>query len=178
MKTQALKFGMVIMLGGMMICSQSNAQTKINLRKLENQADKAYRNKDYAKCLSLFLQIDSIAHDPHSYYDYRIGMCLLSTDRKLEAITYLENAKKEGKTSFVIDYYLGRAYMFAGRYNEAKFYLGAYARQFIAYGITFRVKETPINEAHAVHVQKTMNDVYGFLAECDAALTSPAYSLK
>lgn len=178
MKTQAIKFGMALVLGSILICSQTNAQSKINVRKLENQADKAFSNKDYTTSLELFKLVSKLSDDHAAYYEYRIGMCLLSTDNKLEAVAHLENAKKCGKTSFVIDYYLGRAYMFAGRYDEAKFYLGSYARQFIAYGISFRSKETPINEAHAVHAQKTMNDVYSFLAECDAALTSPAYSAR
>jgi tetratricopeptide (TPR) repeat protein len=161
-----------------LICSQATAQSKINVRKLENQADKAFRNKDYTTSLELFKLVSKHSDDHAAYYEYRIGMCLLSTDNKSEAVAHLENAKKCGKTSFVIDYYLGRAYMFAGRFDEAKFYLGSYARQFIAYGISFRSKEAPINEAHAIHTQKTMNDVYGFLAECDAALTSPVYSAK
>lgn len=178
MKTQTLKFGMALLLGSILVCSQTNAQSKINVRKLENQADKAFRNKDYATSLELFKLVAKHSNDHAAYYEYRIGMCLLSTGNKLEAVPYLENAKKAGKTSFVVDYYLGRAYMFAGRFDEAKFYLGAYARQFIAYGISFRKKEAPINEAHAIHSQKTMNDVYGFLAECDAALTNPAYSAR
>ena len=178
MKTQALKFGMALLLGSIMLCSQVNAQSKINVRKLENQAERAFRNKDYTTSLELFKLVSKHSDDHAAYYEYRIGMCLLSTDNKSEAITHLENAKKAGKTSFVIDYYLGRAYMFAGRFDEAKFYLGSYARQFIASEIIFKTKETPINEGHAIHAQKTMNDVYGFLAECDAALTNPAYSAR
>ena len=176
MKTKSIKTGIALIVAGMCISTQLSAQSTSSLRRLENKADKAYNNRQYAKSLALFLQIDNIANDPVSYYDYRIGMNLLSTDNKVDALPYLERAKAGGQTSFVIDYYLGRAYMFAGMYDHAKFYLSAYARQFVASGKTFGYKEVAASPEHAIHVEKTMNDVYGLLAQCDAELNGPVYS--
>ncbi len=178
MKTKAITTGIVLILSSILFGTNANAQASVNLKKLEAKADRAYYKKDYKKALELFTRIDSLAHDPISYYDYRIGMCLLSTDNKLDAIPYLENAKKGGQLSFAIDYYLGRAYLFAAMHEEAKFYLSAYARQFMASGMQFTVNEAPTSAEHAVHVEKTMNDVYGFLAVCDGQLNGPAYSKR
>jgi hypothetical protein len=155
---------------------QLSAQSSFNANKTEDKAMRAFVKRDYEKSLALFIQLDTLSPDPVAWYDYWIGMCLLSSENKLSAIPYLENAKKGGKTSFVIDYYLGRAYLLAGRVEEAKYYLTAYANEFAARGIKFEHKEVAVNEAHRIHVEKSLKDVYGYLAECDTKLNGEGFS--
>lgn len=167
MKTRTVKLGLLLLIAFTFSSFHLKAQKSLKIRILQDKAYKAYMKQDYNKAVAFLLQLDSIAPDPNAVYDYWIGMCLLSTEHKLDAIPYLENAKKVGKTSFVINYYLGRAYLFAGRTEEAKEHLSDYAREFSIRGVRFK-KETPLSEAHSIHVQKSLEDVNFFMAQCRA----------
>lgn len=154
----------------------AQAQTILPVKKLEHKSFRAYLNKDYDKALAYLYQLDTISSEKAPVYDYWIGLCLLSTDNKLAAVPYLENARKSGKPSFVVNYYLGRAYMYAGRWEEAKACLNAYALEYLARGVKFTVKEKPVSEGHRVHVEKTLQDVYNLLAECHAGINERTMS--
>lgn len=167
MKTRTTKLGLLLLVAFTFSSFHLKAQKSLKIRILQDKAYKAYLKHDYHKAVTCLLQLDSIAPDSNAVYDYWIGMCLLSTEHKLDAIPYLENAKKVGKTSFVINYYLGRAYFFAGRTAEAKDHFSAYAREFSIRGVRFK-KETPLSEGHSIHVQKSLEDVDFFLSQCRA----------
>ncbi len=174
MKTSVIKFGALLWMVAMLSGMESNAQASLNVKKTEDKAFRAFLKRDYAKSLELYKQLDTLAPDPVSWYDYWIGMCLLSSDNKLAAIPYLEKAKSGGHTSFVIDYYLGRAYLLAGRLEEAKMHLTSYADEFLANGINFEHKETIMSEGHRIHAEKSLENVRILLAECDARLSGNA----
>jgi len=167
MKTRTIKIGLLLIVAFTFSSFHLKAQKVLKIRILQDKAFNAYLKQDYNKAVTCLLQLDSITPDSHAVYDYWIGMCLLSTEHKLAAIPYLEAAKKAGKTSFVINYYLGRAYLFAGRTEEAKEHFSAYAREFSIRGVRFK-KETPLSEAHSIHVQKSLEDVNFFMTQCRA----------
>lgn len=131
----------------------------------------------------MFRKLDSITNNEYDYYDYMIGMCLLSTNddsHKIEAIQYLENYKINIQkhhvnntidynleraythTSFTIDYYLGRAYHFNKRYDEAKVYLYRYVKKLETSKIVFDVT-TDSN----IHSEKNTTDVYKYIVDCE-----------
>ena len=150
------------------ISLQASAQKKSELVKnLEKDAYAAYMNKEYTKAIESLQHLDTMPSKVAPMYDYWMGMCLLSTDNKAAAIPYLESAKKSDMTSFVVNYYLGRAYLYQGRVEEASKHLGLYAREYLSRGIKFERSEEPVSEAHRVHVEKTLNDVYALLAKCE-----------
>lgn len=175
MKTKIIKIALLLAMSVLFLGIQSKAQSAKEIVKLQDKAYRAYLNKNYDKASRLLIQLDTISVDANAVYDYWIGMCLLSTDNKVSAIPYLEKAKQVGKTSFVVDYYLGRAYLYAGKFEEAKQHLIAYANEFSARGIRFR-KELVKSESHRIHVQKSLDDVYGFIAQCDTGLERPDLS--
>lgn len=170
MKTNTLKTYFFIVLSALLISINANAQQDAAyITKLENKSHRAYLAKDYDKALKCLLQLDTLVSYKSHVYDYWIGICLLSTENKLGAIPYLEHAERSNHTSFVVNYYLGRAYMFAGRYEEAKKFLNMYATELNMRGTKFE-EEKVISDSHKIHVEKTLSDVHNFLAECEMHL--------
>lgn len=175
MKTRIIKTAFFILIAFTLSGFKANAQKSLKIRILQDKAFNAYLKQDYEKAVTCLLQLDSIAPDSHAVYDYWIGMCLLSTENKLAAIPYLEKAKQTGKTSFVINYYLGRAYLFAGRTEDARAHFNAYSKEFSIRGVRFK-KEVPLSVAHSIHTQKSLEDVNFFLAQCNGKTEDSSFS--
>ncbi len=170
MKSNSIRTYFLICSSALILGTQANAQQDAAyITKLENKSHKAYLAKDYHTALNCLLPLDTLVSYKSHVYDYWIGICLLSTENKLGAIPYLEHAQRSKRTSFVVNYYLGRAYLFAGRYEEAKKFLNIYARELNRRGTKFE-EEKVVSESHKIHVEKTLTDVYGLLAECEANL--------
>ena len=154
-------------LTGLLISIGSFAQKdEISVVRLENKSHRAYLEKNYEKALDCLFQLDTLVSYNSHLYDYWIGVNLLSTDKKLAAIPYLEHAQRSNQTSYVVNYYLGRAYMFAGRYEEAKKYLATYELLLKASGKIFKA-EAVESEEHKIHVEKTLRDIKSFISECE-----------
>ena len=171
MKSNTLKTHFFVCLSALLLSISANAQQDAAyITKLENKSHRAYLNKNYQQALKCLLQLDTLVSYKSHVYDYWIGICLLSTENKLAAIPYLEHAERSNHTSFVVNYYLGRAYMFAERYEEAKNFLNVYAAELNMRGTKFE-EEKVVNDSHKIHVEKTLTDVYGLLTECETHLT-------
>lgn len=165
MKKQLLILAISFFISGLMF-TQTYAQSKRKLNKLETQAYRAFGNGDYKLALNLFMHLDSTKVDNGNYFDYMIGMCYLSTSESHKALTYLKNAKKEGQTSFVIDYYIGRAFFLDKNYIEAEKYLKAYLSELSALNYTFVAKEEKTKE-NSIHLEKSKNDVLCLVTICE-----------
>ncbi len=165
MKKQFIILSISFLLSALMF-SQANAQSKRELNKLETQAYRAFGSGDYKLALNLFMHLDSSKADNGNYFDYMIGMCYLSTSENNKALTYLKNAKKEGQTSFVIDYYIGRALFLDKNYIEAEKYLKAYLSELSTLNYTFVPKEVKTTE-NSIHLEKSKNDVLCLVTICE-----------
>lgn len=165
MKKQLFILSISILISGLMF-TQANAQSNKELNKLETQAYRAFGNGDYKLALNLFLHLDSAKVDKGNYFDYMIGMCYLSTPESHKALTYLKNAKKEGQTSFVIDYYIGRALFLDKNYIEAEKYLKFYLSELSTLNYTFVAKEVKTTE-NSIHLEKSKNDVLCLVTICE-----------
>ncbi len=155
----------------------ANAGGNKEIHKLQKKAYRAFVNRDYDSSLVYLLKLDSLNTEDSVYCDYMIGMCLLSTKDKTKAIPYLERTRKSLKTSFVVDYYLGRAYLYAGRYSDAKIYLTSYIGSLGASDIKLN-KETTELEYQKIHVEKTIEEVELLVMECDSMLQEFEISKK
>ncbi|MDX2196154.1 MAG: hypothetical protein NW207_07030 [Cytophagales bacterium] len=168
MKSNIKNLTIAILISGLSFIS--NAQTKREIRRMEDHAMKAFSQLKYREALPIYLQLKSVSNDPTAY-DYMIGMCLLSTEQKSKAISYLESGKNHESTSFVVNYYLGRAYMIAGNYEKAESYLETYAyelKNYIKkYNLTLRPQPN-VPEDVKIHTEKSLDHANGFIAECQA----------
>ena len=105
---------------------------------------------------------------------YMIGMCLLSTPEKDKAIPYLRAAEKTHRPSFVIHYYLGRAYYDNKEYNKAYKYLSLYHEELThAFGFVFKPYDvSKIPQEQLVHYQKSGGEVAQLISICKTHLTT------
>ncbi|HEX8546911.1 MAG TPA: hypothetical protein VF691_08125, partial [Cytophagaceae bacterium] len=104
----------------MVLSGQANAQDK-NSKRIRIQEERAlsyFQNKEYRKSLNLFLKINAVSKDTTDN-NYLIGMCYLSTNQKLKALPYLVAAEEAKAASFVVYYYLGRAYHLNHDFDKA-----------------------------------------------------------
>lgn len=147
--------------------SYSGSKQLTNEKKLSKEAIKLFKNKEYSKALNLFLELDKIAEES-SEYDYMIGMCYLSTEEKNKALSYLISAANSNEVSFVVYYYLGRAYQIEKKYEEAIEAYQMYLDSLKSNNIIF-VAENIENEETKVHIEKTPESVKGLIASCIAA---------
>jgi cytochrome c-type biogenesis protein CcmH/NrfG len=99
-----------------------------------------------------------------------IGMCYLSTPSKHKALSYLLSASSQDETSFVVNYYLGRAYQIENRFEEAIAAYNAYLKSLEVAGIKFK-EEKASNEANKLHVEKTPEIVNSLISQCVAMKT-------
>lgn len=170
MKTPILKPILTLFIS-FIIISNISAQTKKELNKLEAKAYKAFNNRDYQSALTQFLHLDSITSDPGNYINYMIGMSYLSTNEKHKALPHLIRAKHGNETSFVVDYYLGRAYLIHENYEAAERHLKAYIKQLAIRKIQFINKEE-ITAENRIHMEKSMNDVVALISLCSHNATN------
>jgi tetratricopeptide (TPR) repeat protein len=171
MKTSIKSLTIGLIVAGVTFLSEASAQTEKQIKQMEQEGLKAFRAQEYDKALSIYTKLDEVSSDPIKY-DYMIGMCYLSTDAKEKALSYLRTAKDHSETSWIVNYYLGRAYMVEGNYLEAGNYLKTYKDSLTVLmsevNFKFKVKGALINEANRVHMEKTIEDVNGFIAICDS----------
>ena len=98
------------------------SQGKVNLKKLEKQADKFLASEAWHRALPLLLQLDSL--DPtNKDFNFKTGMCYYHTVDKNKSLNYFKIAEANSDPSEELDFYLGRAYHFNNRFDEAiKYY--------------------------------------------------------
>lgn len=151
------------------IVFSAKAETKKELKKLENYAYLSFKAQNYADALVAFTKLDNLSSDKVRY-DYMIGMCLMSTENSHTALPYFRSAMVHPTTSFVINYYIGRSYILAGNYQEALNYLTSYKSQLTEYieetNFKFSINPASINEKNKIHMEKTLEDVAGFMSMC------------
>lgn len=98
------------------------SQGKVNLKKLEKQADKFLATEAWHRALPLLLQLDSL--DPtNKDFNFKTGRCYYHTVDKNKSLNYFKIAEANSDPSEELDFYLGRAYHFNNRFDEAiKYY--------------------------------------------------------
>ena len=170
MKTSIKNLTAGLIIAGVAFFSDASAQTQKQIKQMEKQALKAFKSQKYEIALPLYTQLDNMSNDPVRY-DYMIGMCYLSSDAKEKALPYLRSAKNHNETSWVVNYYLGRSYMIEGNYLEAGNYLKAYkdslSNLMSEVNFKFKVLTSEINETNRIHMEKSIEDVNGFITQCD-----------
>ncbi|MDX2189160.1 MAG: hypothetical protein SFY32_04785 [Bacteroidota bacterium] len=146
-----------------------NAQSEKQIKVLERHALKAFKKQDYKNALAMYLQLDNMAKD-QVRYDYMIGMCYLSSETPEKALPYLRTGKDHPSTSWIVNYYLGRAYFTEGNYIEAGNYLADYKEglvELLDAGYRFKkVDLSRIPETNRIHFEKTLDDINKLLAVC------------
>ncbi|MCX6292220.1 MAG: hypothetical protein NT126_10720 [Bacteroidetes bacterium] len=86
---------------------------------LKKQAERKYGNNDYPGALPLYSQLLSL-YPKNPEYNFHYGVCLLlSSHDKAASVSYLETATKFPKLDEEVFFYLGKAYMLTGSFNEA-----------------------------------------------------------
>ncbi|MCZ6694077.1 MAG: OmpA family protein [Bacteroidetes bacterium] len=98
------------------------SQGKVNLKKLEKQADKFLAAEAWHRALPLLLKLDSL--DPtNKDFNFKTGMCYYHTVDKNKSLNYFKIAEANSDPSEELDFYLGRAYHYNNRFDEAiKYY--------------------------------------------------------
>jgi tetratricopeptide (TPR) repeat protein len=171
MKTSIKNLTVGLVVAGVTFFSNVNAQSAKEIKQMEKKAYKAFRAQQYDIALTLFTELDKVSKDAVKY-DYMIGMCFLSTDTKEKALPYLRTARTHNETSWIVNYYLGRAYMIEGNFIEAGNYLKVYkdslSTLMAEINFRFKVKPSDINETNRIHMEKSIEDVTGFISQCDA----------
>lgn len=86
---------------------------------LKTKAEKFYKEKNYVEATRSYLQLLSLQpRDP--FYNMRYGTCLLyNSEKKEQAIRYLEYAAKNEKLDAEVFFFLGKAYHLNYRFTEA-----------------------------------------------------------
>ena len=101
--------------------TQNNSMTQLKQMAKEDKisADNSFKNQDYTLALALYL--DELSKKPEDNdLRVKIGQCYLETDiKKSNAIDYFEYALSHGYKNNDIAFFLGRAYMYAERFDDA-----------------------------------------------------------
>ena len=104
-----------------LIKSQNNSDSQMKRLATEDKvsADNAFKMGDYNLALALYL--DELSKKPEDNdIRVRLGQCYLETDiKKSNAIEYFEYAASHGYKNNLISLYLGKAYLYAERFDEA-----------------------------------------------------------
>lgn len=87
--------------------------------KLIKKADKLFINENFVSAHPLYSKLHS--ENPEiTIYAYRLGVCtLFAMDNKEKSIPLLESVVKNQDVDKEVYYYLGKAYMFHYKYEEA-----------------------------------------------------------
>lgn len=157
------------------IVFSAKAETKKEIKKLQKSAYAAFKAQNYDQALNTFIKLDELSSDKVRY-DYMIGMCLLSSENSHTALPYFRSAMAHETTSFVVNYYVGRSYILAGNYQEALNYLNDYKSQLEAYidetNFKFSINPSMITDKNRIHMEKTLEDVTGFITMCSEKSTT------
>lgn len=137
-------------------------------RKIKTEALSYFNAKQYDKALDLYLQIaDSMEK---GQIDYMIGMCYMSSSESHKALAYLKNAASSNENTFVVNYYLGKAYFNLGDYSNALTYLNDYVAALDkCNGLVFK-KANNVPDNHKVHYEKSKKDVSKVIEICKTKL--------
>lgn len=147
----------------------SFSQKKYNIPHLKQTAFKEFGNRNYDEALELFFLLQHIDTNKAVNYHYLIGMCYISTENfKEKALEHLLKGSKHKSKTFVIDYYIGRAYLIHGHFDKALYHLGKYKDKIDsleASGFKFK-KELVEDENIKIHFEKSSEDVTKYLLIC------------
>ncbi|TAH26832.1 MAG: hypothetical protein EAZ07_02855 [Cytophagales bacterium] len=155
----------------MSITFAAKAETakEILRRKIKTEALSFFNSKQYDKALDLYLQINDESVEK-GQIDYMIGMCYMSSNEKHKALPYLISASNSNQNTFVVNYYLGKAFYNAGDYGNAALHLEKYIKDLATCkGLVFK-KVKNINDQHKVHYEKTDKDVQKVIDACKTKL--------
>ena len=99
--------------------NNSMSQLKQMAKEDNVSADNSFKNQDYTLALALYL--DELSKKPEDNdLRVKIGQCYLETDiKKSNAIDYFEYALAHGYKNNDIVLFLGRAYLYAERFDDA-----------------------------------------------------------
>ena len=139
---------------------------KLNESRKANHAVKLFIKQDYAHAYSILNRLYETSENPKQY-SFLLGMCAISleTDKEI-ALKYFLEAKELEKTSFVINYYLGRTYLHLGNFNEAVISFNSYLEEMYKLDKPVEFKTVEVNEVNQYHMEKSIAHVYGFIASC------------
>lgn len=109
-------FLIVLLLSGV-VSAQTNTASENDLKK---KAERFFNSGEYEPAMPVYSQLLSLyPKDP--VYNYRYGVCLIKAGKdKVNAIGYLEFASIQTNMEQDVWYYLGRGYMYAGKFQNAK----------------------------------------------------------
>jgi hypothetical protein len=99
--------------------AKTHTLTADEAKLVKKDANGAFTSGDFNSALASYKDlVKSSAENPE--YNYRYGVCLLNTNSiKSKAVEPLEKASKAAGTKKDVWYYLGMAYMNAGRWDDA-----------------------------------------------------------
>ena len=109
----------LLMLFGWPQISSAAAKLIASEKELKGKAEQSFKSEDYAGATASYSQLLSL-NPTSSEYNYHYGICLLvSGKEKRKAADYLEVASKNPKANIDVFFYLGRAYMYADKFEES-----------------------------------------------------------
>ncbi len=169
MKRSAIKIAALMMLFSVAVLFSATASDKKNVKKIKTEALNYFETHQYASALHLYLQLDGKTKDD-GMVKYMIGMCYLSSDEKDKALAYLLAAQRSERPSFVLNYYIGKAYLLQKNYYKAAQYLNIYYSKISKIdNIIFKAYDN-VPQEHLVHYQKSANEVYNVIKFCETQL--------
>lgn len=146
----------------------SVAQSGRKLRAKENKAIAIFKEHKFSEALPLLLSLKEKSKTTD--FDYMIGICYIGSAESEKALPYFRSALNSEYKTFVINYYIGRAYMLQGNYIEAVNYLTKYQVELkqVMEATSLKFKKTGLeeNEVNKIHNEKTPERVASILSEC------------
>lgn len=95
---------------------------------LRKQAERYFDDEDYQKASPLFSQLLSL-NPRDADLNYKYGVCIIYTGaEKSTAVPFLEVASRDPLAEQEVWYYLGRAYLYAGKFEQSKICLERFIR--------------------------------------------------
>jgi len=140
----------------------------VNIKKTQLDVLKKISNKNYDDALEILIYLKEIDTNQIMNYNYLIGMCYISTENfKEKALLYLLKADNHESKTFVLDYYIGRAYLINGDKQKAFDYLNKYIKNMRSLELKgFRFKKSVFeNDDISIHFQKSSEDVVKLLSQ-------------
>ncbi len=123
--------GMLCLLLPIVVWSQESP----NLKKIEREADRLMREQAWHKALPLLLKLDSL--DPtNETYNFKTGVCYYHTVDKELSLKYFKIAEENSDPSEELDFYIGRAYHYNHRFDDAIVYYNKFKEDLVELGNT------------------------------------------
>ena len=99
--------------------AKTHTLTADEAKMVKKDANGAFSSGDFNSALSSYKDLVKSAPD-NAEYNYRYGLCILQTNSiKSQAVPYLEKASLSTQTKKDVWYYLGMAYMYANKWDDA-----------------------------------------------------------